>query len=143
MKSIISLILLSVLLAVLVLTTFVWFFPPNKEEVLVKEFDFYVTEGQSLGFNLDKDLMHFGSIPAGSGAYRKIIINNTHLYAENVEFKIVSDKSLGSWFSIQPDITDTLKPKEVKEYLIYLTIPPNASVGRYTGKILTIILPVK
>ncbi len=116
--------------------------PSNLTEVKTISFDFRVVEPSQVGFNLDKDKMHFGSVGRGSSAKRMVDIFNNHTFVQEGEFLILSNQSLGSWFKINPNSTFILNPGVQQTFEIYLVVPNNATFDWYEGAIQVNLRPV-
>ena len=95
-------------------------------DVQTIEFDLVV--GQHIGFNLDTDKLHFGTIPPGNYADRDISLTSTKkskitIIIEGVDF-------------IQPSINNFLiLPGEKKTITLIVSVPGNAKQHVYEGKI--------
>ncbi len=108
----------------------------NVYDRTVMAFDFEVSDRPLMSFNLDKDAIHFGSIPVGSSGIRNIILE--------------SDR--GSFVIIKPMGTDYLtasknyfvmpanKPTEIE---LIVDVPLDAKVGKYEGKLLITLKKAK
>jgi len=115
----------------IILTSFAFLYY-NVYDTEVLAFDFEVSDTFMASFNLDKDAVHFGSIPRGSSGLRDITIE--------------SDKD--SFVILKPSGTDYLnisknyflmpanKPTEIE---LKVEVPLDAKVGKYSGNLLIIL----
>ena len=90
--------------------------------------DFTVVEDQNrLGFNPDKDALHFGTLPIGTTGFRDFEIQNL-----DCNKCLVSIKSNISWLKISEN-NFLLKKNGKKTVNVYLTIPNDAKFGEYNS----------
>lgn len=110
------------------------------EEVIILPADVYVSD-EKIGFNLDKDQVHFGIVKKGmSSSLRFIEINNNRAYP--VEVIIGGQGEIKDWlFSYLKEDEEVKGPKYRLEAgankTITLGLVPDkeAEVGKYTGEI--------
>ncbi|MBI2671239.1 hypothetical protein HYX18_04665 [Candidatus Woesearchaeota archaeon] len=88
-------------------------------------FDFIV--GNHLGFNPDKDFLHFGTLPRGAVGFRDFEVHNV-----DCTKCLVSIKSKLKWFRLDNN-NFILKKNEKKTIVVFLNIPKDASLGDYSG----------
>ncbi len=105
------------------------------QETFALEFDLVVVE-KGVGFNLDEDKLHFGSITSGGGGYRHFRINNTNFYTQRINLKIVSMQNITPWFTVEPSAQYYLASGSSKQFTTWLSIPKTAPLGNYSGFIL-------
>ena len=90
-------------------------------------FDFKI--GNNLGFNLDSDAIHFGTMFQGDEAKRNIVIKNDNCVKCLVNLKI---KGNSEWISVS-DNNFVLKKDETKEIEVKLNPPNDAELKEYFG----------
>ena len=115
----------------IVLTMFAFFYY-NVYDTEVVAFDFEVPDTPIASFNLDKDAIHFGSIPRGSSSLKSITIEN-----ERDSFVIL--KPLGAdYLNISKNyfIMPANKPTKIE---LSVDIPLDAKIGKYNGNLLIIL----
>ena len=105
------------------------------QETFVLKFDLVVVE-KGVGFNLDEDKLHFGSITPGGGGYRHFRINNTNSYTQRVNLETVSSQNITSWFTVEPSAQYYLASGSSKQFTSRLYVPKNTSFGNYSGFII-------
>lgn len=97
--------------------------------------DFMV--GDSIGFNLDNDALHFGILPKSSAASRSFNLTNNYEYPVKINIKF--DSSNVDWISIGKN-GFILQPNEIKGVPISLTIPSNAEEKQYNATLKIVML---
>lgn len=83
------------------------------------------------GINLNKDRMHFGGVPPGDGAIRKVTIN----YTRDAVVHITTDGPLQAFVSASEN-DFYLAGHENKEITFTADIPLNTSYGNYSGTLI-------
>ncbi|HLD15285.1 MAG TPA: hypothetical protein VJB94_01770 [Candidatus Nanoarchaeia archaeon] len=89
---------------------------------------FDVVVGDHVGFNLDADKIHFGTIPAGNSADRDIFVTSDkdariEIFVDDVDF-------------VHPSINNFLiSPGEKKKVTMTASVPSDAKQGLYEGQI--------
>ena len=107
------------------------------QEAMHIYFDFKVVRGGLVGFNLDKDKMHFGNIGLGGLGTRKFTITNTHPYRERVQFWAVSYNSTGAHFmSISPSSGSIIEAGKSREFEASVAVPSTAAYQQHDGEII-------
>jgi len=92
------------------------------------DLDFNVVEDQNrVGFNPDKDALHFGTLPRNTMGFRDFEVHNL-----DCNKCLVSIKSNISWLGISEN-NFLLKKDEKKTVKVYLTIPNDAKFGEYNS----------
>ncbi len=102
-------------------------------------YDVEIMSGQgALGFNADKDKLHFGRMYAGDSSFRDFWITNNASSPRRVDFKIVSlaNISTGGWFFLEPTSGYVLSPQERKKFRVILGVPLRTPAGIYEGGVL-------
>ena len=111
------------------------------DRVKIIDADIYLTE-KTVGFNLDKDRLHFGSVPRGQvSSYRHITVTNSADYGLDVILAGRGD--LGKWVHFElPDGTSTnsfyLGAGEEMDLRVYAYPPSDAQRGKYEGQLIII-----
>ena len=120
------------LLALLIGTASLFMISSHKiffvEEIL---FDINVSNNIT-GFNLDKDKMHFGTLPSGLSSERSIDV--VHNFSKTLQVHIVILGNMSSWIMISSSAF-LLQPNEIKPILLSLTVPNQTDLGVHEGKI--------
>ena len=127
--------LILVLFGVAVLSGIVTFFVYNNLSVIeLKEInvDANFTNSNNVGFNLDKDMMHFGKVPLGGSGERTFQISNTKNFP--VSAKIYATGSIRDYMFITED-NIRLFPGESEEVKVIVYAPLDAEKKGYSGKI--------
>ena len=93
----------------------------------VKEFDMDVYIGNTAGFNIDTDAVHFGIVPPGSGGERKIILKAGPL---KTMVKIEAYGEIAGWIQAS-DNYFILEPNEGRDVTVFVAVPQNAKVPDY------------
>jgi len=92
----------------------------------------YLTVTQSkVGINLDNDAIWFGSIPLGGSAKRPINISSS----KNSRVIIRAEGALSDWMIVSEN-KFRIVSNEKKEVDIYASVPTDAPLGFYNGKLL-------
>ena len=102
-------------------------------EVKVLPYDFTIKD--YIGFNVDKDALHFGTILKNGQSSRNLIITNNYQTRILVYFNI---EGRGSEFFIVEENGFILMPSEEKKLSLTVKIPENAVFDTYTGKVFII-----
>lgn len=98
----------------------IWFYYSQIEEIKILEMDAYVSKSQ-VGFNLDKDKIHFGIAQPGTLVVRTIFLNNS---GKEYPLKVMieSKGSITEYLTVTVDgqlfgqtAVFTLDPNEAKE----------------------------
>ncbi|MBD3163715.1 hypothetical protein GF323_00780 [Candidatus Woesearchaeota archaeon] len=101
-----------------------------------KEFamDVQVTgESSSMGFNVDPDGFHYGTMPKGSSGKREITIEAE----EDVVVSIIKKGEIGKW--VENPNNFLIKEGEKMKVGLILNVPENAAAGNYSGKAVFIL----
>ena len=93
--------------------------------------------GDVIGLTIDTDRLHFGRIPAGSGAIRKINITNNKEFDVKVNIGYSSEDM--NWVNIG-DNGFILNPQEEKIIKIMVNVPKWAQNGNYTANLKIMML---
>ena len=99
-----------------------------------KEFgmDIKVVAPGGIGFNIDTDALHYGKISAGGTGTRFITLQ--HSYKIPLRVHATVEGQMGAWaFAPQNDLI--LAPNETVDFNVAVTVPKNATIGNYTGKL--------
>ncbi|MBI2662605.1 hypothetical protein HYX11_04055 [Candidatus Woesearchaeota archaeon] len=129
--------LLITVFCILIISSYIYvtYFIPT--EIITLNYDFQIESPKNIGFNLDKDKLHFGITCPGCQEQRKITINNNENYKKKIKFYIlVQNPSSADYFSISPPSGTIIKPQQKQEYIITLSIPQNASPIKDEGQII-------
>lgn len=121
---------LIILALVSVALTFTFLSLTTFKDVQIIEFDVNVQDRH--GFNLDKDKLHFGTLPPGGSGQRAITINHAYEYPLTMVFDVPVDYL--SWFSFDVDSLMVL-PGESKNITITVHVPDDTPYGLYEGQI--------
>ncbi len=90
-----------------------------------------VKVSDKIGFNLDKDALHFGTVTSPGTVNRAIDINNS--LDRDVMIVIQSSGKLAEW--VTHNTSFELSPGEQREVNFRLDVPSNVSHGNYTGNV--------
>ncbi len=90
------------------------------------------TSANNVGFNLDKDMMHFGKIPLGGSGERSFEISNTKNFP--ISAKIYATGSISRYIDIK-DNNIRLRPGETRQITAIAYAPLGAEKTGYTGTI--------
>ena len=129
--------LLTTILCILVISSYIYitYFIPT--EIITLNYDFQIESPKNIGFNLDKDKLHFGITCPGCQEQRKITLNNNGNYKKKIKFYILAQNpSVADYFSINLPSGTIIKPQQKQEYVITLSIPQNASPIKDEGQII-------
>jgi len=125
-----------ILIGVAILSAFITFFVYNDISVIeIKEIsvDANFTNFNKVGFNLDKDMMHFGKIPVGGSGERSFELSNTKKFPVSAKIYAVGDIKD---YIIVKENDIRLLPGETKNAKVGVYAPINAEKKGYTGKII-------
>ena len=86
-----------------------------------------------VGFNLNKDRLHFGRMPIGGSGTRYITLENTENF--RIEIRISSEGEIREFFIAEPNPV-VLEPGEIANVNLTVNAPSSASPGNYTGNVL-------
>lgn len=108
------------------------------EQVEVIDADLKVTDNK-FGFNLDKDMLHFGKVKRGAASsLRTIIINNTRTFPVEIQIKATGDlKPFLIAYVDSPERTGrfNLGPHQEAAFKLEMHVPQDTPLGYYKGKI--------
>ena len=104
-----------------------------KEEVMM-EFDFE-TKAREMGFNVDRDMLHFGGICQGCTAKRRLDLFNNHTYPVRIRFFVgaYNHTEAARWFYFEPPTGWILEPGENQSFKVIVFPPKNAPLQWYRG----------
>ncbi|HOW37015.1 MAG TPA: hypothetical protein PLK34_02100 [Candidatus Pacearchaeota archaeon] len=90
--------------------------------------------GEIFGVNLDRtDLLDFGIIPPGTSSIgRMVSISNPYEFPIVVNVRFTGN---AKEYLLVP-LEQTINPEEEKNVSIWLSVPKNASLGNYSGKVI-------
>ncbi|MBU0898865.1 MAG: hypothetical protein KJ613_03550 [Nanoarchaeota archaeon] len=120
----------SILFIIIFLSLFIvyfWFFQLPIETKTVK---MHVLVSNYTGFNLDTDVMYFGSVP-GKGSVEKGF-NLTNSGNENLIVNIYSEGNISQFVSFSKN-NFVLKPDSIDNILVIADIPEGTELGEYSG----------
>jgi len=98
----------------------------------VRYIDAYVTVGDKLGINTDKDALRFGIIPEGNRGFR--YVNVTHSFDVPVKVRITQYGDLRQWLYVEPN-EFVLDPRDSRKITFIATVPEGTPNGNYTGRV--------
>ncbi len=127
--------LIWIIVIVAILTAIFTYFLYSKFLILeVKDLptDVNVTSINKVGFNLDKDRIHFGTISNGGNSKRQIDLHNTKLV--RVEVRLIGIGDIKEFLYFEPQKI-VLSPGETVNVSITAIVPPNTPYGGYEGYI--------
>ena len=85
-----------------------------------------------IGLSVDKDKLHFGSLPKGGKSTKQIFLYNNDSYSKYVRISLSND--LDRW--IKPSEKGfILTSNENKTVTLIVNVPKDASLGNYTGNL--------
>ena len=130
-----NLILVIIIISIVVVSlTIIYLQSPKVLQKNTYVMDVKVTDDGIMGFNIDPDGLHFGSMSAGSGGARKLTINHVE---EEVIVRVIKKGKISKWVSNTDNFI--MKKGEEQTLTFSVSIPKNTPVGFYTGEV-TIIL---
>ena len=120
--------LVSVILAVITSTiaVFLTFFYVKD----IKTLNMDLKVGPAIGFNLDTDAIHFGTVGPGRSSEREVIINHAYNFPMNVVITTTGNISDFVYLSENDFVLDK---GESKTLMFKAFIPPNTPLGNYSG----------
>jgi len=93
--------------------------------------DVRVTDDGITGFNIDTDALHFGSMSAGSGSQRELVINNVE---EEIKVQIIKKGTMATWVTNPNNIL--VKKGHGYNITFHMTVPQGTPLGNYTGEVI-------
>lgn len=96
------------------------------------EFDMDVEVDNKIGFNLDSDAIHFGTVPAGNKITRYMSIN--HSRGKPIRIGLKAFGEMGKWLDYS-DNGFVLEKNKKRIITLTLYVPEDASVSKYNGKL--------
>ena len=87
-------------------------------------------ERKLLGFNTDRDGLHFGKVSPGATVTKTIFVN----YTVPAEVIVTAAGSLSPWLAIEPQQFE-ITPLQTQEVTVQAIIPETALAGNYTGSV--------
>lgn len=124
-----SLFVLFISLVLLSLSAYLMFHRPLSSFVLPVRF----IVGDPIGLEINDSALTFGRTPPGTTLYRKILINNTHVFSLNV--RILINRTLADYV-FTPRASFTLPPLASYEVPFILAVSSGTTAGNYSGDIL-------
>ena len=91
-----------------------------------------VADQTHAGLIVENDKIYFGTVPQGAAAVRQIKLTNHFLTPLRVIF--TASGEMGQYVHV-PDNGALLHPKEEHIFIIEASIPQNAPLGSYTGRL--------
>ncbi len=92
--------------------------------------DIRITDANTIGVNSDTDGLHFGRIPKGSNAFRKI-----HVYTEKCnkcKVSLVKTGDFKGWITISKN-NFYIYNNKTEEVILNVNVPLDARMGDYNG----------
>ena len=83
-----------------------------------------------LGFNTDRDGLHFGKVSPGATVTKTIFVN----YTLPAQVTISANGSLSSWIHLNPAQFEIV-PLQTQEVKVQLVLPQTGLPGKYTGQV--------
>lgn len=106
-------------------------------EVLTQDFDFEVSgDAKRIGFNVDPDKLHFGTLCSGCSASRKLNLINNASYDKKIEFYFSSKEYLPERTIRVAPFSGTIIPKSSEQQFEVKIFPTSLFVGNYTGTLI-------
>jgi len=102
----------------------------------IVEYDVDVEVGNKVGFNLDPDAIHFGTMPAGNKGLRHMRFNNNREIPVRVGLKTGGE--LRDWL-VFSDNNFVLEKGDEKRVNITMYVPKDVSKTKYEGKLVVYI----
>ena len=96
-----------------------------------EEIPITLSVGDYLGFNIDSDALHFGTVmPSGHG-YRNMNVHNK----KEIRCKVFleADGPITEWITFSPEDTFYLDGDETETIQVNVTVPPGTEFGNYSG----------
>ena len=127
---------LLIIIVVLISTFMTLFLIERGRIVQVNRWDMDVTVRADavMGFNIDNDALHFGSIGRGSGSRREITINDIK---QDVIITTIKKGEIATWVNAPNGFI--MRKGEERNIFVSLGVPLYAKPGNYTGEILFIL----
>ena len=85
-----------------------------------------------VGLSIDKDKLHFGSVPKGGKSTKQIFLYNNDSYSKYVKLSL--SNNLTDWI-ILSEKRFVLASNENKTVTLSVNVPKDASLGNYTGNL--------
>ncbi len=121
-------------IAIVIFFLFIFFY--NFFFVLgVKNIDFSIKVGDTIGLNVDTDKLYFGTVPRGGTADRGILVKNEEHSLVKTNIKVQSD--IKDWLYVNNN-NFFLKKDEKKDINFKVKVPLDAEYGEYDGQIILI-----
>lgn len=122
------------LLIVSLITLFFVFRNISNMNKQTRSVDVMFQVGDVFGVNLDRtDVLDFGIIPPGSSSIgRMVSVANPYEFPISVNVRFTGN---AKQYLIVP-LEQTINPDEEKNISIWLSVPKNASLGNYSGKVI-------
>ena len=119
-------------LALALLFSFIWSRHTSCDSLNTVNASLELTEGSRklLGFNTDRDSLHFGTVSAGATVKKTIFIN----YTIPAEVLVTAKGQLSPWLLIEPQQFKII-PLKTEEVTVQAVIPEAATAGNYTGTV--------
>lgn len=126
------------ILIIAIIITFSYIkYETNQKYTQIQKIPMDIKVANYIGFNLDKDAMHFGATFPGGGSKRNLSLINNDVY--NKKVLVEYEGRLKDFVNVSEN-NFILKPNENKTLEFTVMIPQNTELGNYTG---TIILTFK
>jgi len=140
MKRKTGLIILSIAILVIVSQVFILLNYNVPKQTVEMKYDFYVDSSGRSGFNVDKDLLHFGIICYGCVGKREMSITNKRDFPLEIYYEVISNDKSVNFIYFDPLPGELIQPGEKKEITIYAK-PFNINFAgqrdiKYEGKFL-------
>lgn len=135
-KKALSYLLITIILIVIISVVIIDYNVPKETEIF--EFDIEIIDYFGVGFNLDKDKLHFGKVCNSCVGKRSIDIINNHKYKQRIEFSFGINNYSGDpkeVITISPFGTNIINKNETQKYKIFFN-GRKISVGNHTGVII-------
>ena len=121
----------AVILALLFIVAHTTFTGPRPIDVQKYNMDITVALGKQIGFNVDNDALHFGTVPVNQGyvAIRDVMITNGE---QKTTVQLLATGVMSKWVGVGQN-NFTMEPKQTQLVNVTVTIPEGTTIGKYTG----------
>ena len=119
--------------------TYVVYFNYIIYDVAEFRMDATVVEKNRMGFNVENDSVHFGSVPLGATGKRTLMVDNPA--GEPLTMDIKTYGNISGWVSVSAN-GFLLEPGEVREIQIICDVPDGAEKGYYSGSLQIVYMRV-
>ena len=120
------------LLVLALLSSFIWSRQSKCDSWSTVNASLELIEGNRklLGFNTDRDSLHFGKVSAGATVKKTLFVN----YTVPAEVSVTAHGQLSPWLLIEPQQFKII-PLKTEEVTVQVIVPEVVIAGNYSGSI--------